>query len=56
MKAIQQCFSVVLFLNDVQAGAITSTACWEKKHHSNKSYRVALSCGTVYCAVQDGSD
>jgi len=27
-----------------------------KCDHSNKSYRVLLSCGAVYCAVQDGSN
>ena len=56
MKATEQYFPVVLFimLNKV---VLTFESVDEiiKCDHSNESYRVVLSCGTVYFAIQGGS-
>ena len=57
MKAAEQYFPVVLFimLNKV---VLTFESVDEilKCDHSNESYRAGLSCGTVYYAVQGGSN
>ena len=45
MKAVEQYFSVVLFIMD------ETLVC----DHSNESYWSVRSCGSVYCAVQGGS-
>ena len=57
MEAIEQYFHVVLFimLYDV---VLTYKSVGETLvcDHSNESYRAVLSCGTVYYAVQGGSN
>ena len=57
MKAIEQYFPVVLF---IMLYKVILTFEWAdeilKCDHSNESYWAVLSCGTVYYAVQGGSD
>ena len=57
MKAIEQYFHVVLFIVlykvVLTCKSVNETLVCE---YSNKSYLTVLSCGTVYCAVQSGSD
>ena len=57
MKATEQYFPVVLF---IMLYKVILTFEWAdeilKCDHSNESYWAVLSCGTVYYAVQGGSD
>ena len=57
MKAIEQYFHVVLFiiLNKVVLilKSVDKTLVCDQ---SNESYRAVLSCGTIYYAVQGGSN
>jgi len=57
MKATEQYFLVVLF---IMLYKVVLTVEYEneilKCHHSNESYWAVLSCGTVYYAVQVGSN
>ena len=57
MKATEQYFPVVLFIVPYKV-VLTFESVDEilKCDHSNESYRAVLSCGAVYCAVQDGSN
>ena len=57
MKAIEQYFHVVLFIVLYKV-SLTFTSVDETLvcDHSNESYLTVLSCGTVYCAVQGGSN
>ena len=57
MQAIEQCFPVVLFIMLYKL-VLTFESVDEilKWSHSNKSHWVVLSCGTVYFAVQAGSN
>ena len=57
MKAIEQYFQVVLFIM-LHKVVLTFKSVNETLvcDHSNKSYWTVLSCGTVYYAVQGGSD
>ena len=57
MKAIEQYFHVVLFIMLYKMvltfqSVDDTLAC----DHSNESYWAELPCGTVYYAVQDGSN
>ena len=57
MKATKQYFPVVLFImlyKVVLTFESVDEILW--CDHSNESYRVVLSCGTVYYAVQGGSN
>ena len=57
MKAIEQYFHVVLFI--MLYRAVQTFKSEEKTQvcdHLNESYWAALSCGTVYYAVQGGSN
>ena len=58
MKAIKQLISVVLFILCCIEVALTFESVDEilKCDHSNESYWAVLSCGTVYYAVQGGSN
>ena len=57
MKAINQYFHVVLFIFPYKMvltlKSVNETLVCD---HSNESYWAGLSCGTVYFAVQDGSN
>jgi len=57
MKAIQQYFQVVLFIMLYKVvltfKSVDKTLVCD---HSNESYSAVLSCGTVYYAVQGGSN
>jgi len=57
MKAIEQFFHVVLFIMLYKV-VLTFKSVDEILvcDHINKSYWVVLSCGTVWYAVQDGSN
>ena len=57
MKATKQCFPVVLFIMLYKV-VLTFESVDEilKCDHSNESYRAVLSCGSVYYAVQSGSN
>ena len=57
MKATKQYFPVVLF-NTLYKVVLTFKSVDEilKCNHSNESYWAVLSCGTVYYAVQGGSN
>ena len=57
MKATEQYFSVVLFIMLYKV-VLTFESVNEilKCDHSNESYRAVLFCGTVYYAVQGGSN
>ena len=57
MKATEQYFPVVLFILLYKV-VLTFVAVDEilKCNHSIESYRAILSCGTVYYAVQGGSN
>ena len=57
MKATEQYFPVVLFIMLYNV-ILTFESVDEilKCDHSNQSYRAVLSCGTVYYAVQGGSN
>ena len=57
MKAIEQYFHVILFIILYKA-VLTFKSVDETLvcDHSNESYWMVLSCGTVYYAVQRGSD
>ena len=56
VKATEQYFPVVLFIMLYKV-VLTLESVDEilKCDHSNESYRADLSCGAVYCAVEDGS-
>ena len=57
MKATEQYFHVVLFImlyKMVLTFESVGQIC--RCDHSNESYQAVLSCGTVYYAVQDGSN
>ena len=57
MKATEQYFRVVLFImlyKVIQAFESVDEILW--CDHSNESYWAILSCGTVYYAVQGGSN
>ena len=57
MKATEQYFHVVLFIMLYKAGLIfKSVAETLVCDHSNGNYWAVLSCGTVYYAVQGGSN
>ena len=57
MKATEQYFPVVLFIMLYKVvltfGYVDEIL---KCDHSNESYRAVLSCGSVYYAVQSGSN
>ena len=53
MKAIEQYVPVMLFIMLHNVVLFLSLDEILKCAHSNESYWVVLSCGTVYCAVQD---
>ena len=57
MKAIEQYFHVVLFIMLYKVvptfKSVDQTLVCD---HSNESYQAGLSCGTVYYAVQGGSN
>ena len=57
MKATKQYFPVVLFMMPYKV-ALTFESVDEilERDHSNESYWAVLSCGTVYYAVQGGSN
>ena len=57
MKATEQDFSVVLFIM-LHKVVLTFESVNEilKGDHSNKSYWAGLFCGTIYYAVQRGSN
>jgi len=57
MKAIEQYFHVALFTM-LRKVALTFTSVDETLvcDHSNESYWAVLSCGTVYYAVESGSN
>ena len=57
MKAIEQYFPLVLFITLYKV-VLTFESVDEilKCDHSNKSYCTVLSCGTVYDAVNGGSN
>ena len=57
MKATEQFFTVVLFIMLYKV-ALTFESVDEilKCDHSNESYLAILTCGTVYYAVQGGSN
>ena len=57
MKATEQYFSVVLFIMLFKV-VVTFESVYVilKCDHSNESYCAVLSCGTVYYAVQGGSN
>ena len=57
MKATEQYFPVVLFIMLYKV-VLTFEFVNEilKSDHSNENYRAVLSCGTVYYAVQAGSN
>ena len=57
MKATEQYFPVVLFIMLYRV-VVTFESVDEilKCDHSNESYRAVLPCGTVYYAVQGGSN
>ena len=57
MEATEQYFPVVLFIMLYKV-VLTFESVDEilKCDHSNESYWAVLSCGTVYYAVQDGSN
>ena len=53
----EQCFLVVLFIMLYKVVLTFESVDGILKYdHSNQSYRAVLSCGTVYCAVQGGSN
>ena len=53
MKATEQYFPVVLFIMLYKVVlAFESVDDIQKSNHSNESYRVVLSCGAAYHAVQ----
>ena len=57
MKVIQQHFPVVLFI--MLYKVVLTFDFWfeiSMRDHSNESYSAALSCSTVYYAVQGGSN
>ena len=57
MQAIEHYFQVILFI--VLYKKVLTFKFMEKTlvcDHSNESYRTVLSCGTVYYAVQEGSN
>ena len=57
MKATEQYFPVLLFIMLYKVGlTFESEDEILKCDHSNESYWAALSCGTVYYAVQGGSN
>ena len=57
MKATEQNFLVVLFIMLYKVvQTFESVDEIVKCDHSNESYRAVLSCGTVYYAVQGGSN
>ena len=57
MKAIELYFRVALFIMLYNVAlmfrSVDETLVWD---HSNENYWVVLSCGTVYYAVQGGSN
>ena len=57
MKATEQYFPVVLFIM-LYKTVLTFESVDEilECYHSSESYRAVLSCGTVYYAVQGGSN
>ena len=57
MKATEQYFPVIPFIMLYKV-VLTFEYVDEilKCDHSNESYRAIRSCGTVYCAVQGGSN
>ena len=57
MKAIEQDFHVVLFIMLYKV-VLTFKSVYATLmcDHSNESYRAVPSCGTVYYAVQSGSN
>ena len=57
MKATEQCFPAVLFIM-LYKTVLTFESLDEilECYHSSESYRAVLSCGTVYYAVQGGSN
>ena len=58
MKAIEQYFHVVLFIM-LYKMVLTFKSLFNETlvcDHSNENYWAVLSCGTVYYAVQDGSN
>ena len=57
MQATEQYFPVVLFIM-LHKVVLTFESVDEilKSDHSNESYRILLSCGAVYHAVQSGSN
>ena len=57
IKATEQYFHVVLFIMLYKV-VLTFKSVDETLvcNHSNESYRAVLSCGTVYYAVQGGSN
>ena len=57
MKATEQYFTVVLFIMLYKV-VLTFESVDEilEWNHSNESYRAVLSCGTVYYAVQSGTN
>ena len=57
MKATEQYFPVIPFI--VMYKVVLTFASVDeilKCYHSNESYWAVLSCGTVYCDVQGGSN
>ena len=57
MKATEQYFPVVLFImlyKMVLTVESVDEILWSD--HSNESYQAVLSCGTIYYAVQGGSN
>ena len=57
LKATEQYFPVVLFIMLYKVGlAFQYVDEIRKCDHSNESNRAVLSCGTVYYAVQGGSN
>ena len=59
MKAIEQCFYMVLFKMPYKVVTAQLLSLWAETlvcDHSNESYWVVLSCGTVYSPIQGGSN
>ena len=57
MEAIEQYFRVVLFIMLYKVALTFKFGDKTLKcDHSNESYRAVLSCGTVYYALQGGSN
>ena len=57
MKATEQYFPVVLFI--MLYKVVLTFECVDEIlwcYHSNESYGAVLSCGTVYCTEQGGSN